>query len=478
MTTRKERSTICETCGETDKDKLLVFKPICYTCRNKKYVKPKDPRKEPKIKINIPDGIEDRKAFYKKEYNKISHQQNKESRRERIKFNKRINLLKKYCGLLNRDFNEYLKNGQSDDEIKKINGLLINEYRELKKVTRKAGKPKKVFDQEYHTENFKNKLKEVFGDNITLVGNYTNRHTSIILNCKEHGEFKFTPKKLSEVKYLCPSCRVKTLNSCYIENFKNKIKDRFGDGITLVGDYINQAIKVTLDCKEHGEFDFLPISINDDVKYACPSCRIEHGFAQSEIKQGVIVKGLNNEELIQKSMELYGDKYNYSKFKYISKKQKVIFICKEHGEFEQKYESHIMGFQGCKKCAPHDKTNFSEKMLSHKLYLNLREHISRSLKYLGVEYKKYDTNYSSIKISGLKKEDFLKYLETKMEPWMTWANYGMYNGTPNYGWDLDHVVPRNAVKTMEDFYRVYHHTNIQPLCSYVNRDVKKDKISK
>jgi hypothetical protein len=332
-----------------------------------------------------------------------------------------------------------------------------------------------VFDQEYHTENFKNKLKDKFGDHITLVGAYTNRETKTMLNCKEHGEFVVIPGNLKDFKSICQSCKTKILNSGYTENFKNKLKDKFGDGVTLVGDYTNGLTKVTLDCKEHGEFEVLPVDMLKN-KYACPSCRVEHGFAQSEIKQGIVVKGLSNEELIQKSIELFSDKYNYSKFKYVSKKQKVIFICKEHGEFEQRYEAHIMGFQGCKKCAPHDKTNFNEKMLSNKLYLNLRDHITRSLKYLGVEYKKYDTNYSSIKICGLKKESFLKYLETKMEPWMTWANYGMYNGAPNYGWDLDHLIPRSTVKTIEDFYRVYHYTNIQPLCSYINRDVKKDKI--
>mgnify|MGYP000270914984 FL=1 len=115
-------------------------------------------------------------------------------------------------------------------------------------------------------------------------------------------------------------------------------------------------------------------------------------------------------------------------------------------------------------------------MLGHKLYLNLRDHITRSLKELGVEYKKYDPNYSSIKICGLKKEDFIDYVESKMEPWMTWSNYGLHNGQLNYGWDLDHIIPRSTVKTMDDFYRVYHYTNIRPLCSHTNRDLKRGEI--
>jgi hypothetical protein len=24
---------------------------------------------------------------------------------------------------------------------------------------------------------------------------------------------------------------------------------------------------------------------------------------------------------------------------------------------------------------------------------------------------------------------------------MIWDNYGLYNGTPEYGWDIDHIIP-------------------------------------
>lgn len=483
---KSPRPVECEMCGETDEDKLTKRKPICYSCRDKVYYKKSREgkpfgRQNIKIIINIPDGVENRSEYYKKEYSRISHQQNKEHRRERLKYNKRIKLLKKYCTLLDRDFNEYLKDNQSDNELKEINASLIKEYRGVKKAIRKASKPKNIFDREYYTSNFKNKLKDMFGDTITLSGDYINGETKTMLSCKEHGEFQFVPRRFSRVKHPCPSCRGASGIFFYqgkpnVEGFKSKLHEKFGNHITLYGEYVNGNAKTILNCKEHGNFEFIPTYLNK-IKYPCPYCRIEHGFAQSEIEQGSIVKGLTDSDLIQKSIELYGDKYGYSKFKYVNKKSKVIFTCKEHGEFEQKYESHIMGFQGCKKCPPHDKTMFSDKMLGHKLYTNLRDHITRSLKHLGIEYKKYDVKYSSIKICGLKKEDFLKYIETKMEPWMTWSNYGLYNGTPNYGWDLDHVIPRSTVKTIEDFYTVYHYSNIQPLCSYLNRDVKKDKIS-
>ena len=45
-----------------------------------------------------------------------------------------------------------------------------------------------------------------------------------------------------------------------------------------------------------------------------------------------------------------GDKYDYSKVKYVNSYTKVCIICKEHGEFWQTPGSHLNG-SGCKKCS-------------------------------------------------------------------------------------------------------------------------------
>lgn len=55
------------------------------------------------------------------------------------------------------------------------------------------------------------------------------------------------------------------------------------------------------------------------------------------------------EEFIQKAREIHGNKYGYSKVKYINNKEKVCIICPTHGEFWQIADSHLGG-QGCPKC--------------------------------------------------------------------------------------------------------------------------------
>lgn len=52
---------------------------------------------------------------------------------------------------------------------------------------------------------------------------------------------------------------------------------------------------------------------------------------------------------IQKSMEIHGDRYDYSLVSYINTRTPVKIICPEHGVFEQKPMNHIQGY-GCRKC--------------------------------------------------------------------------------------------------------------------------------
>ena len=60
-------------------------------------------------------------------------------------------------------------------------------------------------------------------------------------------------------------------------------------------------------------------------------------------------KKINKEEFIKKSISIHGNKYDYSKVEYINDKTKVCIICPEHGEFWQEPHSHLKGY-GCKKC--------------------------------------------------------------------------------------------------------------------------------
>ena len=106
-----------------------------------------------------------------------------------------------------------------------------------------------------------------------------------------------------------------------------------------------------------------------------------------------------------------------------------------------------------------------------KLSMIIRGTIVNSIKLYGFKKSK-----KTLEILGINAKEFRLYLESKFEPWMNWENYGKYNGELNYGWDIDHIIPTSSAKTEEDVYKLNHYTNLQPLCSYINGYIKKDKM--
>ena len=61
------------------------------------------------------------------------------------------------------------------------------------------------------------------------------------------------------------------------------------------------------------------------------------------------MKKLTQNDFINKATTVHGNRYDYSKLVYTNSRSKVTIICKEHGEFSQNANSHILGI-GCKKC--------------------------------------------------------------------------------------------------------------------------------
>lgn len=107
----------------------------------------------------------------------------------------------------------------------------------------------------------------------------------------------------------------------------------------------------------------------------------------------------------------------------------------------------------------------------YRLSNNIRTTIWSSIKKLG--YKKESNTYN---ILGCSYDDFIIHIEKQFDSWMNWDNYGKYNGDFNYGWDIDHIIPISSAKSEEDIININHYTNLQPLCSKINRDIKKDKL--
>jgi hypothetical protein len=117
------------------------------------------------------------------------------------------------------------------------------------------------------------------------------------------------------------------------------------------------------------------------------------------------------------------------------------------------------------------KINRLKNDLNYKIITNIRNIIFKAFSRNG-----FNKRSKTLDILGCSFEDFKLYLESKFESWMSWENKGLYNGELNYGWDIDHIIPLSSADIEEDIIRLNHYTNLQPLCSKVNREIKKDKL--
>jgi len=123
----------------------------------------------------------------------------------------------------------------------------------------------------------------------------------------------------------------------FVERAKNAHGGRYDYSSV---EYINDRTKVLIICKDHGEFWQDP-GRHIRRKHGCPSCRGKN-ISLASIKT-------SSTKFVPSSIKIHGDRYDYSKVKYINAKTKVNIICRKHGEFLQTPNVHLDG-KGCRLC--------------------------------------------------------------------------------------------------------------------------------
>jgi len=201
--------------------------------------------------------------------------------------------------------------------------------------------------QENKNQIFINKSKKIHEDKYDYSKvQYVNAKTKIIIICKEHGEFCQTPSNHLS-KYNCQKCsnNLKFDTESFIQKARQIHKDRYDYSKV---NYVNADTKVTIICKDHGEFQQIP-DFHINRKCNCPKC------------MNNIVS--NSNEFIEKSNKIHKNKYDYSQVNYINSTTPVIIICKQHGEFNQTPDIHINQKCGCPQCINKTEFIFYSKMI-------------------------------------------------------------------------------------------------------------------
>ena len=135
-------------------------------------------------------------------------------------------------------------------------------------------------------------------------------------------------------------------------------------------EYVNSKTKVCIICPTHGEFWQAPEN-HIIQKQGCPKC------SHRSYK-------LENEEFLKKAKEVHGDRYDYSKVKYVNNRTKIRIICQEHGEFCQTPYKHLIG-QSCPKCAGKNIT--TQEIVERFKKIHGEKYDYTNVKYEGTETK-------------------------------------------------------------------------------------------
>lgn len=184
--------------------------------------------------------------------------------------------------------------------------------------------------------------KRVYGDkyDYSLILNVSSKKEKVPIICPKHGVFYRNYNVFVTEQKGCPQCRPPR-HRWTQEEVVGKIHEFWGDKYdTSKVEFHNCNQKLTLLCKEHGEFkiDFVHILRHQ----GCPKC--------AKIKQAKSLRR-NIDDVIHEANLIHNGKYDYSLIKdYKNDRTKYPIVCPIHGVFYQTFNNHIHAKQGCPLC--------------------------------------------------------------------------------------------------------------------------------
>ncbi len=184
---------------------------------------------------------------------------------------------------------------------------------------------------------------------------YIGAKSNITIICSTHGEFEQLPSN-----HLNGS----GCNLCGINQVSNQLKktnNQFIKDVTIKHDnkydyskvkYVNTGTKIKIICPEHGGFEQTPNSHLSGN--GCPICATIN--CSNKLKK-------TTQTFIKEATEVHNLFYSYDKTDYMNHQSKVIITCPDHGDFEQRANTHLSG-HGCPKCVESKGERFVREYLT------------------------------------------------------------------------------------------------------------------
>lgn len=182
---------------------------------------------------------------------------------------------------------------------------------------------------------------DIYDYSLVKIDENTKAKDIITVICKKHGPFQVSIYNFLNQNSTCPKCREEAIQEKRNKDFKEfleksqEIHENRYDYSKVV--WQNMATPVEIICPVHGSFMQIP-----SVHMAGANC-------DKCVREAA---KMNREKFIEKSIEIYGTKYDYSKVEYIDMKTPVEIICPIHGSFWVKPADHLHANKGKGKGCP------------------------------------------------------------------------------------------------------------------------------
>lgn len=194
-----------------------------------------------------------------------------------------------------------------------------------------------------NTEDFIQKSKNVHDDkyDYSLV-EYKNNNTKVKIICPIHGVFEQIPR--SHISGIgCYKCGKGTINrDIFIQKSIEKHGDKYNYSLVDDGDFSNMK-KVEIVCPQHGSFFLQPKLHMCGV--GCSKCAGNRKLTTEEFI-----------EMSKKKYASYN--FDYTKTKYTGYNNSLTIICPKHGDFEVIPALHLNGTSVCNLCKKSKTWNF------------------------------------------------------------------------------------------------------------------------
>ena len=198
-------------------------------------------------------------------------------------------------------------------------------------------------------EEFIVRARKIHGDTYDYSKvEYVSAHTPVTITCSSHGDFLQSPVNHWSGSG-CPTCgREQTRGKLSMtkEQFIERAREVHGDTYDYSKvEYVNTHTPVTITCESHGDFPQSPAMHQSGQ--GCNACGIESAKRKMSMTQ---------EQFIERSKEVHGDTYGYSKVEYVNSHIPVTITCRTHGAVTSTPGNHLSG-TGCGTCGGSERLN-------------------------------------------------------------------------------------------------------------------------